>query len=102
MFEAGAAKEGQGDAGVQDSQAFGRGVAGVCEGLIHEGEEAIRLGREVGSLRQRLPRSREGPVRSAEDLINEEDKRRRLAAGEAGLDIYDMRAKLASLGLKYV
>jgi 4-hydroxy-4-methyl-2-oxoglutarate aldolase len=33
---------------------------------------------------------------------NEEDKRRRLAAGEAGLDIYDMRAKLASLGLKYV
>ncbi|MEO5773749.1 MAG: 4-carboxy-4-hydroxy-2-oxoadipate aldolase/oxaloacetate decarboxylase [Sphingomicrobium sp.] len=32
----------------------------------------------------------------------EEDKRRRLAAGELSLDIYDMRGKLEALGLKYV
>lgn len=32
----------------------------------------------------------------------EEDKRKRLASGELGLDIYDMRGKLAALGLKYV
>jgi 4-hydroxy-4-methyl-2-oxoglutarate aldolase len=32
---------------------------------------------------------------------NEESKRRRLAAGELGLDIYDMRGKLAALGLVY-
>lgn len=32
----------------------------------------------------------------------EVDKRKRLAAGELGLDIYDMRDKLADLGLKYV
>lgn len=32
----------------------------------------------------------------------EEDKRRRLAAGELGLDIYGMREKLAALGLTYV
>ena len=31
----------------------------------------------------------------------EESKRKRLAAGELGLDIYDMRGKL-SMGLKYV
>ncbi len=33
---------------------------------------------------------------------NEEAKRARFAAGELGLDIYDMRGKLADLGLKYV
>ena len=33
---------------------------------------------------------------------NEEAKRVRLAAGELGLDIYDMRAKLKAMGLRYV
>ena len=32
----------------------------------------------------------------------EEDKRKRLTAGELGLDIYDMRGKLAEKGLKYI
>jgi len=32
----------------------------------------------------------------------EEAKRKRLAAGELGLDLYDMRGKLAALGLKYI
>ena len=31
----------------------------------------------------------------------EEEKRRRLAAGELGLDLYDMRGKLEALGIKY-
>ncbi len=33
---------------------------------------------------------------------NEQNKRARLAAGELGLDIYDMRGKLAAAGLRYV
>jgi len=32
---------------------------------------------------------------------DEESKRVRLAAGELGLDIYDMRGKLEQMGLRY-
>lgn len=35
-------------------------------------------------------------------VAKEEEKRARLAAGELGLDIYDMRGRLAEKGLKYV
>jgi 4-hydroxy-4-methyl-2-oxoglutarate aldolase len=38
---------------------------------------------------------------SAKRIANEEQKRQRLAAGELGLDLYDMRGKLAALGLEY-
>lgn len=39
---------------------------------------------------------------SRKRVANEEAKRARLAAGELGLDIYDMRKKLKAKGLRYV
>lgn len=40
-------------------------------------------------------------VAAEKRIANEEAKRKRLAAGELGLDIYDMRGKLEEKGLKY-
>lgn len=41
-------------------------------------------------------------LKAHERESNEADKRARLGAGELGLDMYNMREKLAAMGLKYV
>ena len=41
-------------------------------------------------------------AKARDRMVGEEEKRRRLAAGELGLDIYGMRRRLAEKGLKYV
>jgi 4-hydroxy-4-methyl-2-oxoglutarate aldolase len=50
-----------------------------------------------------VPRADAGAVAEAakKRAANEEDKRKRLAAGELGMDIYQFREKLAALGLEY-
>ena len=51
-----------------------------------------------------VPHGRAAEVADKADarLASEEARRKRLAAGELGLDIYDMRPRLAEKGLKYV
>jgi 4-hydroxy-4-methyl-2-oxoglutarate aldolase len=51
-----------------------------------------------------VPREKAAEVAKAAKAreANETDKRARLAAGECSLDLYNMREKLAALGLKYV
>ncbi len=51
-----------------------------------------------------VPRANAEAVLAASQLreVNEVEKRQRLAAGELGLDIYDMRDKLARRGLTYL
>ena len=73
----------------------------VCAGMLVEPGDAIVADADGVVV---VPRERVGAVADAAQAREqkEEATRKRLAAGELGLDIYGMRDALAKAGLKYV
>ncbi len=73
----------------------------VCAGAAIEAGDVI-VADDDGVCVVRRADAAEVARKAVEREANEEMKRQRLAAGELGLDIYDMRGKLAAMGLRYV
>ena len=74
----------------------------VCAGAADQARRRDRRRRRRRLSSVRCAEAADVFAAAQKRTANEEEKRQRLAAGELGLDIYDMRPRLAEKGLKYV
>lgn len=73
----------------------------VCAGAaVHAGDVVVADDDGIVVVSRRI--ANEVAAKAADRVANEDGKRKRLAAGELGLDMYKMRETLAKAGLVYV
>jgi 4-hydroxy-4-methyl-2-oxoglutarate aldolase len=73
----------------------------VCAGALVEAGDVI-VADDDGVVVVKRAQAQEVATAAEQRVRNEDVTRERLARGELGLDIYDMRQKIAKLGLKYL